>query len=737
MAFNLHPSSRDPSPQSQMRDQQYSVSPVSPNLSRRTSETRLGPTDAERPSSESRVKRTGGPEAQVAEVNDPLVSVDGQNQTRSYKPVATDDQANGNISGRRNYNATAPTIFADFAVVVLPLAVIVFIVLVWRLDGSQVGDNLSAWENAITVLATAFPILFASVIGRLMSEAARWKLEKGGTMGFLEQLMGSRTVGSTVITLFQLRTLNFVAIGLFLVWACSPLGAQAFLRMMDTSLVPDPSPVDIAYFDTQAPLADGVSSGQGSSVVDSLNRPKLASLATLYTILVGTPKANKIDAMDLWGNVRIPYLSADADSTWRSISNNPEEVEYSSLAGVPVHYAGTGNATFSLESSYIRLVCPNATKFPASDIAKGTANRTAKANVTTDYMTEEYPNGTWRGYDYQRGSGGYISTQWGIAIDRFVDLYWITHGKEGQGWDWMPAYADNGSLAVFSNETGIDAGPTKFLLRMALAQPQITKKNRDNLEISCDITQKYVESRVSCSYPAGQRSCRVSEQRLSQKIHAPEQITQLSFPRSFDFFAGEMPVATGRDMTGFIDPTLYYLKDPTYENISSGTAVLMDELDTSKVGARFGQLLNTYLTLSQVSSTIANTSAEADAVFRPNITFIGESSTLLETYVISKLWISLCLLSAVVLLAGGILSVVFIHLTHGPEILGYVSTTIRNSKYIDLPSSTTWLDGSELTNELKKLRIRYGFIRDESRQPIMAVGHEEETARIKDVLARK
>ncbi|KAF5492137.1 hypothetical protein CGCS363_v011365 [Colletotrichum siamense] len=737
MAYNLRPSSRDPSPQSQMRDQQYSVSPVSPNLSRRTSETRLGPTDAERPSSESRVKRAGGPESQVAEVNDPLVSVDGQNQTRSYKPVATDDQAHGNISGRRNYNATAPTIFADFAVVVLPLAVIVFIVLVWRLDGSQVGDDLSAWENAITVLATAFPILFASVIGRLMSEAARWKLEKGGTMGFLEQLMGSRTVGSTVITLFQLRTLNFVAIGLFLVWACSPLGAQAFLRMMDTSLVPDPSPVYIAYFDTQAPLADGVSSGQGSSVVDSLNRPKLASLATLYTILVGTPKANKIDAMDLWGNVRIPYLSADADGTWRSISNNPEEVEYSSLAGVPVHYAGTGNATFSLESSYIHLVCPNATKFPASDIAKGTANRTAKANVTTDYMTEEYPNGTWRGYDYQRGSGGYISTQWGIAIDRFVDLYWITHGKEGQGWDWMPAYADNGSLAMFSNETGITAGPTKFLLRMALAQPQITKKNRDNLEISCDITQKYVESRVSCSFLAGQRSCRVIEQRLSQKTHAPEQITQLSFPRSFDFFAGEMPVATGRDMTGFIDPTLYYLKDPTYENISSGTAVLMDELDTSKVGARFGQLLNTYLTLSQVSSTIANTSAEADAVFQPNITFLGESSTLLETYVISKLWISLCLLSAVVLLAGGILSVVFIHLTHGPEILGYVSTTIRNSKYIDLPSSTTWLDGSELTNELKKLRIRYGFIRDESRQPVMAVGHEEETARIKDVLARK
>lgn len=44
-------------------------------------------------------------------------------------------------------------------------------------------------------MATVLPIVFASVVGRLMYETARWRLERGASVGSLEQLMGSRTVG--------------------------------------------------------------------------------------------------------------------------------------------------------------------------------------------------------------------------------------------------------------------------------------------------------------------------------------------------------------------------------------------------------------------------------------------------------------------------------------------------------------------------------------------------------------
>ena len=101
-------------------------------------------------------------------------------------------------------------------------------------------------------LATIFPILFAAIMGRLMYQIARWKLEKGATMGTLEQLMGSRTIGSTVLTQIQLRTFNVLAVLLVLVWAFSPLGGQSLLRMLDLRLNTVVHPSAITYFDPDA-----------------------------------------------------------------------------------------------------------------------------------------------------------------------------------------------------------------------------------------------------------------------------------------------------------------------------------------------------------------------------------------------------------------------------------------------------------------------------------------------------
>ncbi|KAF6824630.1 hypothetical protein CMUS01_10157 [Colletotrichum musicola] len=674
---------------SQVQDRRSNDSPAAPELSRATSDTEVEP-DPERPSSEYNLTIPDGPSREASGVDDDVSSVGEQHQNRAYKPVAADDEAPSSALNWTNNNTAVATILADCAAVVLPIGIIVFLVLVWCRDGSPVGDGLSAWRNAINVFATAFPILFASIIGRLMSESARWNLEQGNSLGLLEQLMGSRTVGSTLVTLFTLRTLNLLAAALLCVWVFSPLGAQAILRMLDSTPSINPNPAVISYFDTRAPVPSWLALTQGSDTADGPIRPTVATIATLYTCLVGTPKANKVDTMDLWGNVRISFLAPVADDAWRDVSNISAD-GYSSLTGVPIHYLGNGNATFSLESSHAYLTCPNATKFPANGSLRAALGNISEANVTSFPPGETTRNGTWRGATYNRV--GSRSTQWGFAVDRFIDTSWRSKGAGNNDRVYWTDEVDDfwtGGPSLFSNEEGIDAVPTRLLLRMLLRQPSRAMKTLDSIEIFCDITQQYVESRVECS------------------------------------------------QTGdFIDPSLYYLKDPTFENVSAGSEVFLDELDISKVEIRFGQLLNTYIALSQLYEAIASTRDEAKAVFEPNITFTGEASTLVETFVVSRLWIILSLLAAVVLLTGGILSVVITHLTYGPEILGYVSTTIRNSKFIDLPSTTTWLDGTELTNEMKTTRIRYGFIRDAVGEPVVAVGHEEGTERIKNVVANK
>ncbi|KAF6795448.1 hypothetical protein CSOJ01_13419 [Colletotrichum sojae] len=723
-----------------MQDRRIDDFPAAPDLSGTTSNTQVEPPDPERQSLEDTLTIPGGPSREASGVDDDVSSVGGQYQHRAYKPVAPDDQASSSVPNRKNNNTAVATILADCTGVVLPIGINVFLVLVWCLDESPVGSSLSAWRNAINVVSprSQLHFLFASIIGRLMSESARWNLEQGNSIDLLEQLMGSRTVGSTLVTLFTLQTLNLLAAGLLCLWAFSPLGAQAILRMLGSTLSADTKPTIITYFDTRAPPAGLIVLLHGVEGFAYRIKPTLATMATLYTSLVSTPKANKVGTMNLWGNVRIRFLVAGAKNLWRDVSSSSSD-DYSSLTGVPIHYLGNGNATFSLESSHAYLTCPNATKLPALPSLRETVGNVSEAKVTEEFLGEKTPNGTWRGAAYGEGTNT-RSTQWGFAVDRFVDTLWYLERVEDYKrvvyWSHEEDDYWTGFPTLFSNARGIDAAPTRLLLRMLLQQRDPNLKNLDKLEIFCDITQQYVESFIECSYLRGQRTCKVIRQRPSQKTHVSEHIALLSFPWTHKFFSDELPLVTGRRMRGFIDPSLYYLKDPTFENISSGTWVLLGDVDTEKVGKRFGQLLNTYIALSQLDDSIATVN-EAAMAFDPNITLTGEVSTLVETFVVSRLWIIVSVIAAVVLLAGGILSVVITHLTYGPEILGYVSTTIRNSKFIDLPSTTTWLDGTELTNEMNTTRIRYGFIRDAVAEPVVAVGHEEGTERIKNVVANK
>ncbi|KAK1673457.1 hypothetical protein BDP55DRAFT_634073 [Colletotrichum godetiae] len=213
---------------------------------------------------------------------------------------------------------------------------------------------------------------------------------------------------------------------------------------------------------------------------------------------------------------------------------------------------------------------------------------------------------------------------------------------------------------------------------------------------------------------------------LPKKPHPSEEITQLSFPRAFNYVSRELPIATGRvkggrNDTNILDQFLYYLSDPMFEHMELGPIMSINTIDLQRIGPRFGQLLNTYLGISQLP--LRNSEA-----FTPNITTRGVAATYSEVFVVSKFWAGLCVMSTLVLLACGCFSVLFVHLASGPEILEYVSTMARNSKYITLSPKTTWMDGPELAKEIKSLRIRHGLVYGEvADEAVLAIYVEEET----------
>jgi hypothetical protein len=67
----------------------------------------------------------------------------------------------------------------------------------------------------------------------------------------------------------------------------------------------------------------------------------------------------------------------------------------------------------------------------------------------------------------------------------------------------------------------------------------------------------------------------------------------------------------------------------------------------------------------------------------------------------------------------------------GPEILGYASAVIRDSKHVNLPSGTDRMNGLEISKMLKNQRVRYGLTDvTHDGQGVAGVGLENETTRI-------
>ncbi|KAM0351041.1 hypothetical protein ACHAPU_002822 [Fusarium lateritium] len=375
-------------------------------------------------------------------------------------------------------------LLADCTAALLPIALVAFAIAVMRLDKRETEKaELRKWENAITIIASIFPILFASVVGRMVFEAARWKLEKGATLGLLEQLIGSRTVGSTLTTQINLGKFNILGLVLLVLWAFSPLGSQSVLRMLGTELDSVNGVSQAFYFSTDAQsqvAGDLPSTPQNSELIARTQN----YVSTMYRALFLTSKASKIDPMDLWGNLKIPNMDIDDDG-WHTVSSDPGPDSYSALIGIPITNVTKGNMTFSLESSYLRLECYNLTRTNRSDEIESSFNWTDPSPLGYQPML----NGTWHGRNKSE-----LQSPWSMAVDRFVGPYWADTGNLSDRYNWTVASRMYGCPVLFENETNLDIQPSKLLFEAVASNFGSAQTVEMGLKAECHVLQRYVES---------------------------------------------------------------------------------------------------------------------------------------------------------------------------------------------------------------------------------------------------
>ncbi|RMJ16977.1 hypothetical protein CDV36_003354 [Fusarium kuroshium] len=612
------------------------------------------------------------------------------------------------------------TILADLSSVLCPLACLVFSIVILHTDGRVIDGAYFNYQNAITTLATAFPILFAAIMGRLMYQLSRWMLERGATMVMLEQLMGSRTLGAAFLTQAELGAFNLVGLVIVFVWVWSPLGGQALLRMLNSRLDTVISPWTVVHFDTDArpKFEDWY---EVSAVGTRHRRGIVATPHSMYNAALLSPDSIRNGSRDIWGNVKIPYLSSYGDFDdpgWQRVPSSPI-FEYSALVGIPIKNISVGNSSFPIESTYVHLDC-----FRLKKTLSPNAEYIDIKNTSLHGLATPLPNGTWQGYESNGAS-------WTLAVDTFTDAMWEkssfykTHGLNR---------SQINQPSMFTTEVGVEANPTTLL--MQVEYPTTGMRPPDWFSAQCGVVQHYVESRINCSLVSGNgiQNCTVVEQRPSQKAHAPKDISFLSFPGILSELSQNMPAVANPDSKVYgLEPSLKYIQNPSTASMGSEKLPALENITQELFGYRLGQLINSYLLIGQVfDSILSGNTDDPNAVFEPNITAPVEVTDLLELYNVSQAWTWTFMFSCVVFLAGGALSVVFVHLAKSPDVLGFVSTVVRDSKHIDTPPEAAKMDGLDLTKSMKMRRIRYGVVHGAPEvKPLLGVGPEEAVEKLK------
>jgi hypothetical protein len=447
------------------------------------------------------------------------------------------------------------------------------------LDQCAKGVSKSLWfiiSTNFLQAATLFPLTFSLIVGRAAYKAASWKLERGSSIGLLEQLIGSRTVSGSLITQLRLWPFGFVGLGLLLLWSLSPLGSQASLWILSTGSKPITSTTNITHFNTRQ------SSYSGS---DQFEDSWFIGFATLFSASLLSPAAVKTGPADLWGNVKIPYFSSlaniseDSDG-WREIPSTNFAPAYSSLFGIPLSDLPTGNTTFNIESTYLKLTCSNIT----TNITRGSdriASFQDPALISTNGPFNAAQNVT-------------ATTQWAIGY---------------LGEDVTPLLAPSASTDANKCLDCLQANATNGTFYPGLLLYEDLSGLENVTSIYCATEQEYVESTIICSSTSSSHSCVATAQRLSKLTHAPSALTPLSFDRVFEGLSRMIPNAT--PLFGDIDTMQNYIANPSSNAFIQSAKYAFEDGKESRFlnlslydfAERLGQVLNTYLQGSMLNAT--------------------------------------------------------------------------------------------------------------------------------------
>jgi len=474
-----------------------------------------------------------------------------------------------------------------------------------------------------------------------------------------------------------MRAFNILGIALICLWALSPLGGQAALRVARLTPNEQLTTEDVTYVDFTSPLYNrGPLKGEFIDVIDGIFIAELLS-----------PTVNKISPMDTWGNVRIPMLeslegySEDADEKekWFKIDHS-KNTTWSSLSGIPHGPRYTSeNRTFQMETSYWVTDCQQGRyELEGDDSALLDSQGPGKRNATGYWHSAR--NWHWFRLETERRSANpYL-----IEYEKYV--------------------YDNVTQPLPDHEFKTDYNFTWLPSKPRILNLETATTNGSLYSFTCTLTTSYVEVEVSCL----ETSCSAASIRRSLQPHNSTNWSTLDFipltgAMSFyeRFVNATKPVADDRSTA-----TEAYLTDPytpfmaSYANGDRGTNgsglgssyIDVGAEPASSVSVRLSQLLNTYWLANIAPTAVTGVLlTDADNYYKGkiipstthhmvNTTAQASVSSLVLRYDLP--WLFILFIASATLTLCALASLLFNLRRQGPDILESFSSFTRDNPFV-------------------------------------------------------
>ncbi|KAK0743996.1 hypothetical protein B0T18DRAFT_448539 [Schizothecium vesticola] len=623
--------------------------------------------------------------------------------------------------------------------IILPALFLALACFIMVMNGKSVDSSWGKMIDPIKIAITVWPIVFAAVAAQGFKTWAAYKVERGVKLMELEQLVGSNSFGAVMKQPFLLRRLDLLTMGIFLIWALSPLGSQALIRSysLDRAMINDTVPVKYApvrgYNRLLSPGAEG--------------------------------NLDETTISDLWQAVAVYYVGgtfmqsgvkrdSDPKSQMQDHFNHPlprfyhdgrSPNEFASLYGVPIallspvveftdgqeagkdkdkHKASTTaqipfeEVTFPIISSYFNLTCGDWTKMSRGEL--NDEDMTAfSLSQTLGVAMFPIPG----------------NTSFGAPVDRLR----------------FATLLDSSKLL---NNTGLELGENIK-----------TDRNWVYETTECKLQQIFFSGTVFCRVDATSSSvsnhdCQVLEnvQRVADQDIDPAWYTPLADFSGALVYAGS-PYPLHYPQTPI---ELYALSSGNkIDGASSGNPPYLDPIINGQTpdyfAYYFSTLLNTFIHIAHCPECITTTmlgSVNMDLADSHTPSGVAGGASLPEsvkplykspetndgfakrgyspTSLVFKLdwrWVAVFLTSVIILLIVGIVSVVLEGMLIAPDVLGYASTLARNSRYLHLPKTAAKpMSGPERARAIGGVKVMIQDVKPDKEVGKIALGLKHDRA---------